>query len=60
MGKGSSISQVSINLSHGVKTIVDGLDGRAQMLWNQPSTKDYILFEHGMGNSLLIEFLDQS
>ena len=60
MGKGSSISQVSISLSHGVKTKVDELDGQAQMLWNQPSTKDYILFEHGMGNSLHIEFLSQS
>ena len=60
MGKGSSISQVFISLSHGVKIKVDELDGRAQMLWNQPSTKDYILFEHGKGNSLHIEFLDQS
>ena len=60
MGKGSSISQVSISLSHGVKAKVDELDGRAQMLWNQPSTKDYILFQHGMGNNLHIGFLDQS
>ena len=60
MGKGSSISQVSISLSHGVKTKVDELDGRVQMLWNQPSTKGYILFEHGMGNGLHIGFLDQS
>ena len=39
---------------------MNDMDGRAQMTWNQLSTKVYTLFEHGMGNSLLIEFLDKS
>ena len=60
MGKGSSISPVSTSLSHGVETKVDELDGQVQMLWNQPSTKGHILFEHGMDNSIHIGFLDQS
>ena len=58
LGKGSSISQVSINLSHGIKLKVDELDGRGQMTWNQTNTKVYTLFKHGMGNSLHIEFFD--
>ena len=60
MGKGSSISQVSISLSHGIKNKMKELDERAQMTWSQPSTKVYTLFKHGMGNSLHIDFFDYS
>ena len=40
------------------KKKVDELDGWGQMTWNHPSTKVYTLFKHGMGNNLLIEFLN--
>ena len=58
LGKGSSISQVSINLSHGTKSKVDELDGWGQVTWNQSSTKVYNLYEHGIRNNLHIKFLD--
>ena len=60
MGKESSISPVSISLSHGVKAKMNELNGQVQMTWNQPSTKVYTLFEHGMVNGLLIEIFDRS
>ena len=56
--KGSSISEVSISLSHGIRSKVDELNQRGQMTWNHPSTKVYNLYKHGMSNSLHIKFLN--
>ena len=42
------------------KTKMNEMDGQAHMTWNQPSTKVYTLFEHGMCNNLHIEFFKKS
>ena len=59
MGKGSSISQVSNSLSHGTNFTMDeiGWTGTSDT-WNQPSTKVYYLYKHGMSNNLHIKSLD--
>ena len=44
--------------SHGIKSIDDTEWMGASDTWNQPSTKVYYLYEHGMINSLHIKSID--
>ena len=57
-GKRSPISQVSNNLSHGIKSMDHTEWMGTSDTWNQPSTTVYYLYEHGMSNSLHVMFLD--
>ena len=60
MGKGFFNLSISHQFELWDKTKMNEMDGRTQMTWDQPSTKVYTLFKHGMGNNLLIEFFDKS